>query len=57
VIRIVRDGGHVDAALDEARDRLELADNALAGLPRGLPWEIMETLGRFLLNRVQAARA
>jgi heptaprenyl diphosphate synthase len=57
VIRIVRDGGYVDASLEEARARLKLADDALTGLPAGVALEILEALGRFLLNRVEAARA
>jgi geranylgeranyl pyrophosphate synthase len=56
VISIVRDGGHIDAALDTARARLAIAESALATLPRSKPREILEGLGGYLLNRVDAAR-
>jgi heptaprenyl diphosphate synthase len=56
VIAIVRDGGYVEQSLAGADARLRLADQALTELPRGEPRGILETLGRFLLNRVEAAR-
>lgn len=57
VIDIVRTGGFVDEALRDASNRLKIADDALLGLPDGEPRQILETLGRFLLERVDAARA
>ncbi len=57
VIRIVRGGGFIDVALEEASNRLKVADDALKGLPDGRPREILESLGRFLLTRVDSARA
>ncbi len=56
VIHLVRSGGHVDGALEAARNRLEVARDALSGLPRGEASDILETLGEFLLARVDAAR-
>jgi len=56
VIDIVRSGGHVDVALAEATRRLDVASNALAGLPDGEAREILETLGTYLLERVDAAK-
>jgi geranylgeranyl pyrophosphate synthase len=56
VIRLVREGGHVDAALETATTRLAVADSALAGLPASKPREILERLGAYLLERVEAAR-
>lgn len=56
VIHLVRSGGHVDAALESAHKRLEIARNALSGLPEGEARDILETLGTFLLARVDAAR-
>jgi geranylgeranyl pyrophosphate synthase len=57
VIGVVRDGGFIDATLVGAGVRLKNADDALRALPPGRPKEILETLGRFLLNRVEAARS
>ena len=57
VIALVRAGGHVDAALEDATIRLATADAALAGLPASRPREIMERLGAYLLDRVDAARS
>lgn len=57
VIAIVRDGGHIDAALEAATERLRIADDALAAVPDSEPKEILERLGSYLLERVNAARA
>ncbi len=56
VISLVREGGHVDAALETAAARLSIADSALGTLPRSKPKEILERLGAYLLDRVDAAR-
>jgi heptaprenyl diphosphate synthase len=56
VIEIVRSGGHVDASLAEAARRLELASKALASLPDGKPRQILETLGSYLVERVDEAK-
>jgi heptaprenyl diphosphate synthase len=56
VIDLVRAGGHVDAALENATTRLATADAALAELPESQPREILERLGAYLLDRVEAAR-
>ena len=56
VIALVRAGGHVDAALQTAAARLTTADAALAALPGSAPKEILERLGAYLLDRVEAAR-
>lgn len=56
VIALVKDGGHVDAALDTARTRLTIAESALATLPKSKPKTILEGLGAYLLERVDAAR-
>jgi len=57
VIDIVRDGGHIDAALETATARLTIAESALATLPKSKPKTILENLGAYLLQRVDAARA
>ncbi len=56
VIDIVRSGGHVDTSLAEAGRRLELASKALAALPDGKPRQILETLGSYLVERVDQAK-
>jgi len=57
VITLVRDGGHIDESLESATTRLNIAESALAELPRSRPREILESLGNFLLQRVDAARS
>jgi geranylgeranyl pyrophosphate synthase len=56
VIALVRDGGHVDTALDIAKTRLTIAESALATLPTSQTKSILESLGNYLLARVEAAR-
>jgi heptaprenyl diphosphate synthase len=56
IIRLVRSGGHVDHALAAANTRLDVATTALESLPDGEAREILETLGQYLLARVEAAR-
>jgi geranylgeranyl pyrophosphate synthase len=56
VITLVRAGGHVDAALETAASRLATAEQALTDVPESAPKEILQRLGAFLLERVEAAR-
>lgn len=56
VIRLVREGGYVEESLRAASTRLEVATNALTNLPEGEARSILETLGDYLVNRVEAAR-
>jgi len=56
VIEIVRSGGYIDRTLESATSRLDNADAALATLPEGESRDVLQTLGGFLLERVQAAR-
>jgi heptaprenyl diphosphate synthase len=56
VIDLVRRGGFVDQALMDASARLEVAREALAVLPESEARQILEKLGTFLLDRVEAAR-
>jgi geranylgeranyl pyrophosphate synthase len=56
VIDLVRAGDHVEEALQEATRRLDLASKALAALPDGKPRQILETLGSYLVERVDAAK-
>jgi heptaprenyl diphosphate synthase len=57
VIFLVKEGGHIDAALQVAEQRLSTAGAALGSLPSSQPKAILERLGTFLLDRVEAARA
>ena len=56
VIEIVVSGGYVDRVLDEATDRLRLAEKAATRLPTGDLTPVLGTLDRYLLSRVGAAR-
>ena len=56
VIRLVREGGYVEQSLRSASARLEVATGALATLPEGEAKSILETLGGYLVDRVEAAR-
>jgi len=56
VIDLVKGGGHVDHALETAKTRLTIAESALATLPKSKPKSILESLGVYLLERVDAAR-
>jgi heptaprenyl diphosphate synthase len=55
VINLVREGGHIEAALRSATRRLDVAQEALEALPSSEARSILETLGSHLLNRVDLA--
>ncbi len=56
VISLVVAGGHVDRVLDEARQRLAVAESAASRLPEGNLTPILRHLDRYLLQRVETAR-
>ena len=56
VISIVVAGGFVDRVLDEATERLRLAEKAATRLPAGELTPVLRTLDAYLLSRVDAAR-
>ncbi|MDX1468908.1 MAG: polyprenyl synthetase family protein [Acidimicrobiia bacterium] len=56
VIQLVRKGGFVESSLEEARRRLSVADDALEQLPTGNARSILQSLGAYLLDRVESAR-
>ena len=56
VIGLVREGGHIEATLADATKRLEAAHDALAELPPVEARSVLDTLGSYLLDRVDAAR-
>lgn len=57
VISLVRKGGYVERTLEAANARLGLAREALEILPEGEPRKILEALGMYLVERVEAARS
>jgi heptaprenyl diphosphate synthase len=57
VIGLVRAGGYIDMALEDAHARLDVAGRALRTLPDSEAADILEELGTYLLARVVAARA
>jgi geranylgeranyl pyrophosphate synthase len=56
VIEIVVGGGYVDKVLDEATERLRVAEKAAARLPTGHLTPVLRTLDEYLLSRVENAR-
>ena len=56
VMRLVREGGHVDAALDAAGSRLERAHRALEVVGDSPARAVLDRLGDYLLARVELAR-
>ena len=57
VIAMVVDGGHVDRVLDEATDRMRASEKAAARIPETDLTPIIRNLDRYLLDRVDIARA
>lgn len=57
VIRLVRDGGYVDRALEDAMARVEKARRALDILPEGDTRQVLDNLGEYLVSRVESARS
>ena len=56
VIELVRSGGYVDGALEQAAIRVASAQHAIRDLPAGPAKEVLGELGSYLLGRVTAAR-
>ena len=56
MIEIVREGGHVAAALTEADRRIEAAADAVAAMPESDVTKVFTRLGEYLVTRVEAAR-
>lgn len=57
VIELVRAGGYIEQSLEDAERRLEVAASALRALPDIHARSTLETLGQYLLQRVELARA
>lgn len=57
VIELVVSGGHVDRVLDEAAERLRVAEKASARIPDGKLTPVLRNLDSYLLDRVSQARA
>ncbi|MBP1632197.1 MAG: putative polyprenyl diphosphate synthase [Acidobacteria bacterium] len=56
VIELARSRGHVDRALEVAREHTAAASAALAGLPPGPVAGVLRTLGEYIIGRVEDAR-
>jgi len=56
VITLVVEGGYVDQVLDEATERLRVAEKAAARIAENPVTPILRNLDRYLLDRVEAAR-
>jgi heptaprenyl diphosphate synthase len=56
VIALVAADGQIDRVLDEATERLRVAEKAAARIPEGDLTPILKALGRYLLDRVDSAR-
>jgi heptaprenyl diphosphate synthase len=56
VINLVVAGGFIDRVLDEATERLRLAEKAAARIPENRLTPVLQNLDRYLLDRVEAAR-
>ena len=56
LIRLVIAGGHVDRVLDEATERLRVAEKAAARLPTSELTLVLRSLDEYLLARVDTAR-
>ena len=57
VIGLVRDGGHVERVLREASERAQRAERHITDLPDSDSKVVLKSLGAYLLDRVEAARA
>jgi geranylgeranyl pyrophosphate synthase len=57
VIDLVRKGGHVDTALSHVDAHMATAERAVAALPAGQVRDVLGGLGRYLVQRVEAARS
>ncbi len=55
-ISIVLEGGYVDRALDRALGHAQVAAEALATLPPTITTGVLQSLGGFLIERVESAR-
>ena len=56
VIALVVEGGYVDQVLDEATERLRIAEKAAARIAENPITPVLRNLDRYLLDRVEAAR-
>lgn len=57
VIALLRNGGWVDKALEEAAGRIARAEAALSAVPDMAAKPVLRRMGQFLLDQVDAARA
>jgi heptaprenyl diphosphate synthase len=57
VIDLVTTGGHVDQVIDEATQRLRVAEKASGRIPDSILTPVLRNLDSYLLDRVEQARA
>jgi heptaprenyl diphosphate synthase len=57
VVDLVVAGGHIDRVLDEAAERLRVAEKAAARLPSERVADLLRNLDAYLMERVKAARS
>ena len=57
VIDLVRSGGYIQEALDEAARRIDVAADSVGDLPASPARDVLTSLGGYLIDRVEAARA
>ena len=57
VIELIRSGKYVEEALDEASRRIELAAQSIVELPDTPAKDVLNSLGSYLISRVEAARS
>ena len=57
MIQLVTEGGYVDRVLDEATERMRASEKAAARIPETDLTPIIRNLDRYLLDRVEIARA
>ncbi|HSR44852.1 MAG TPA: polyprenyl synthetase family protein [Acidimicrobiia bacterium] len=57
VIGLVRAGGYVEEALNEAARRIAVAENSVSELPDSPARAVLKSLGTYLIDRVEVARA
>ena len=57
IVDLAVSGGHVDRVLDEAADRLRIADKAASRVADSEVSAVLRSLGHYLLQRVEQARS
>ena len=56
VIRLTVEGGYIDVALDQAVERIRIAEKAAQRIPNNPLMDVLHNLDQYLLDRVESAR-